>query len=142
MVPTIVTIQNIDAADGSNKENTDTEADAENVAGRHGKNISNKTLLADRLVAIPAQDKNNPGSIEITPLMIFSEQFPLAPPEADQKPVTPEKGRLVDAGATEDESRINWLQQYAVYNLAVPQPKRVKLATGFCSYHELPSAAQ
>ncbi len=143
MVPTIITIQNIDAAAESNKENTDTDADAENAASRHGKNISNKTLLADRLVAIPSQDNNNRASFENTPLLIFSEQFPVAPPEAEQKPVAPQKDRLVDAGVAEDESRINWLQQYAVYNLVVPKAKRLSWQLAFAptmNYRQLRSS--
>lgn len=143
MVPTIVTIQNIDAAAESNKENNDAGTDAENVAGHHSKTISNKTLLADRLTAIPAQDKNNKASLEYAPLLIFSQQFPVAPPEAEQKPVTPEKAKLVDAGAAEDESRINWLQQYAVYNLTVPKPKRLSWQLAFAptmNYRQLRSS--
>jgi hypothetical protein len=132
MVATIITIQSIDAVAASNKENTDTESGAENAAGHHGKTISNKILLADRLLtAIPAQDKNNSASFENTALLIFSEQFPVAPPEADQLPVTPEKARLVDAGAAEDENRINWLQQYAVYTLPVSKAKRLSWQLAF-----------
>lgn len=140
MVATIVTIQNIDAAAESNKDNTD----AENLAGHHDKTIPNKTLLADRLAAIPGQDKNNIASIETVPLLIFSQQFPVAPPEAEQKTVTPEKDRpVVDAGAAEDESRINWLQQYAVYNLVVAKPKRLSWQLAFAptmNYRQLRSS--
>ncbi len=130
MVPTIVTIQNIDAKAEANKDNTDNEA--EEPTGRSGKTPSAKTLLADRLTAvIPAHDNNIRASIENTPLIIFSEPSLAAPPEAEQKTAIAPKAVIPDPGAAEDEARINWLQQFAVYNLTVPKMKRLSWQLAF-----------
>lgn len=128
MVPTIITIQNIDAVAEANKENTD----AEETGGHQGKAPSTKALLADRLTAIPGRDQNIRASIENNPLIIFfNEQYPAAPPEAEHKSLSPENDPAFDAGAAEDEKRINWLQQYAVYNLTVPKVKRLSWQLAF-----------
>lgn len=125
IVPTVVTIQNIDPITETNKETTD----GEEVTGRQGKATQSKTLLADRLTGATTQDQKNRSSIEYNPLIIFNEQYPAAPPE-EQKPVTSEKTATPDPEA-EDEQRINWLQQYAVYNLTVPKMKRLSWQLSF-----------
>jgi hypothetical protein len=130
MAPTIITIQSIDATAASNKENTDNEA--EEIAGRPGKMPPTKTSLADRLtVLIPTPNNNISTSIENTPLIIFNEQSLAAPPEAEQKTAIAPKAAPFDPGAAEDEQRINWLQQYAVYNLTVPKMKRLSWQLSF-----------
>lgn len=120
IVPTVVTINSIAAT----AETTHEAAASEEPISRQGKTAQNNTLLADKLTAATANDKKNSTSIEYKPLIIVTEQYPAAPPEDEQKPSAPAKETTVDA-EKEDEQRIDWLQQYAVYNLKVPKMKRL-----------------
>lgn len=125
IVPTVVTINSIAAA----AETAHEAAGAEEPTSRQGKSTNNKTLLADKLTAT-SPDRKHSTSLEYKPLIIVTEQYPAAPPEEEQKPVTPVKETAVDP-EKEDEQRINWLQQYAVYNLAVPKMKRLSWQLSF-----------
>lgn len=139
IVPTVVTILNIDAITETDKETTGV-ADA---ASRPGKTTPTRALLADRLTAVTANDENSIRRfMESNPLIIFNEQYPAAPAEAEQKPALAEKDANFDADAAEDEKRINWLQQYAVYNLTVPRLKRLSWQLSFAptmNYRKLSS---
>lgn len=127
IVPSIVTIQSVDPA---TEDSNDPATAGTSDAGYHSdKTAPVKTLLADRL-AVTA-DKNRGAALENIPLIFLNEQYPAAPPEAEQKPLAPEQAATSDAGAKEDEKRINWLQQFAVYNLTVPKLRRLSWQLSF-----------
>jgi hypothetical protein len=127
IAPTVVTVNSIAAT----AETAHETAGTEEPASRQSKATSNNTLLADKLTAATARNnKNSTSSIEYKPLIIVTEQYPAAPPEEEQKPATPAKETVLSP-EKEDEERINWLQQYAVYNLAVPKMKRLSWQLSF-----------
>lgn len=128
IAPTIVTIASIDPLTEAEKN---TAAEETATADHTGKATSPKTLLADKLTAISANNKNGQPSVENNLLIIFNDLSAVAPPDAEQKPAHPGQTAPPDAAAAEDEERINWLQQFAVYNLAVPKLKRLSWQLAF-----------
>lgn len=125
IAPTIVTIGNIDPLTETGK-NTATEA-----TGHAPKTTPANTLLANRLTAIPAGDNSLQPAVENNLLIVFNDLPPVIPPDAAQQPALSEKVAPLDKDAAEDEQRINWLQEYAVYHLTVPKLKRLSWQLSF-----------
>lgn len=126
IVPTVVTARGLSPITEATRE----EVIAEETTGRQGKGSQTNTLLADKLTAANSHNNKNSTSIEYKPLIFVTEQYPAAPPEEEQQVVTPAKEAETDP-EKQDEERINWLQQYAVYNLSVPKMKRLSWQLSF-----------
>jgi hypothetical protein len=90
-----------------------------------------KSLLAGNLTSIPVNGQGNLRSVESIQLIITPDQQAATVPATEQTTAAPQKTPLVDAGAAEDQQRINWMQQYAVYELKVPKPKRLSWQLAF-----------
>jgi hypothetical protein len=91
-----------------------------------------KSLLAGNLTSIPVNDQGNLHSVESIQIISTppGEQAATAP-SIEQKTTAPPKTTFIDAGAAEDQQRIDWMQQYAVYELKVPKPKRLSWQLAF-----------
>jgi hypothetical protein len=124
IVATLVTITNIDTG-------TETAANDNTTTDQTQHNRQTNRVLADRFITIPSNNKLIQQAFENSLVILFEDITPAAPADLDQKPALPEKAVLVDAGAEEDKNRINWLQQYAVYELAIPKMKRISWQLAF-----------
>ncbi|WP_276480420.1 outer membrane beta-barrel protein [Paraflavitalea pollutisoli] len=139
--PTRIIIPPIPMTGNDPASNTN-ESMAEAGTTNTGKPKSGKPSLADRLAILSASDKDINTPIELNRLMLFKDlSAPPLEPEATPAPeVVPPK--LTDAGLEADEQRINWMQQYAVYNLKVPKLKRLSWQLSFAptmNYRKLTS---
>lgn len=123
--------------------NSQAMADNESVANQSGlKNKPDRSTLADKLTRLAGHDKDISLPLENSRQLLFGEQYAIAPPEAEAPPKPAEKAAPADAGLAEDEQRINWLQQYAVYNLKVPKLRRLSWQLSFAptmNYRKLQS---
>lgn len=103
---------------------------------------SAKSVIAGNLTSIPVNGQGNLYPIESIQLIVIPipDQQAETNPAAGQKAATPLRSTLVDAAAAEDEQRINWMQQYAVYELVMPKPQRLSWQLAFSptmSYRKL-----
>lgn len=127
ITPSVVTIPQMDpAAAIAGHDNEETG----NTHNRHNRNNPDNTLLADRLALTTVPQASRP-SLELTPLVISTEEPTPASLEAAPPTAADTKAAGLDEHAAEDEARINWLQEFAVYNLQVPKTKRLSWQLSF-----------
>lgn len=140
--PTRIIIPPISMTGGDPASNT-TEQTADAGTTNTGKPKQGKPSLADRLAILSGGDQDINTPIELNRLMLFKElSAPPLEPEAAPAPEAVVAPKLADAGREEDEQRINWMQQYAVYNLKVPKLKRLSWQLSFAptmNYRKLTS---
>ncbi|MDF2187223.1 outer membrane beta-barrel protein [Paraflavitalea sp. CAU 1676] len=135
----LVSMANIDPASGSSAASADNESTT-NQPGL--KNKPGRSLLADRLTGQNGQQTDISSPLENNRQLLFGEQYPVSPPESETAAQQATKAAPADAGLEEDQQRINWLQQYAVYNLSVPKLKRLSWQLSFAptmNYRKLES---
>jgi hypothetical protein len=112
---------------------TGRERNKEDQSTDHGKKSGlAKTLLSGNLTTIPAGKEDNLSSLEGVQLIATPDQPATENTAVEQKATSAADKKIVlDKGAVEDEQRISWLQQYAVYELPVPKTKRLSWQLSF-----------